>query len=877
MSLDSQVHINSVDVGYFYSTSEANIQKKIDLTKRCIYRFQKELETLERYRNNKLSEEKALQKIRSIYGGREKYSSIHLNDREITLEKYIRQRRQRVTKLKTRLKSEVSISKGRRTLNNELISDKNKISIFESTLTRTLGIKADEMSDIIVIVEVYYYDILKDLILNGFVYKDEKYICYTASAGQIRTKKVVFIKESEYIKHQSTLYCGLSMEKINKRGGINTNKFLAYLALSNSATDLWTDFDIDRSIVVDDFENEVCGEVDYIDHLTFEVTRKKMNIPINHTDGCGMVLPSLSEKNMMIRLPWVKGMLASFPFDEFIQENPTASPIIKDIYGKEHNIIDEKINVIFTKSQFKMWEYYKSWEEYKKYYKQYSCSAGVCNVEEDIIPNAKLNYQMLQTLTDITNEELKELCSPSIRRIVNVAKNKDTMLSMFGAMRISDNKNSFQKSLNIYPELLSDPYTKETLKEIKKSYVTNARAGKIDIKGKYLFIVPDLYAFCEYLFLKDSKPNGILQDQEVYCSIYDNVRRLDCLRSPHLYREHAVRDNLITPQTKRWFRTSALYISSHDLISKILQCDFDGDKSLVIANPLFVSIADRNMEGILPLYYEMSKAGKMPLNSEAIYNGMIAAYSGGQIGEVSNLITKIWNSNKTDIDLELIKVECLYNNYLIDFAKTLYKPDIPLHIRNRIKEYSKTKVPYFFTYAKNKEIHQVEKINNSTINRLEKIIVNHRMSFDAPDIGKFDYRMLMKNPNVVENRELVESYKLFDGISHFKVNQESEQPSYNYIKSSVRHEMIKKYGDIYYITDVLVKELFFRRKSKYKSTFWLCFGDEVFQNIKRNLNNMNYCNRCGKRFLRDGNNQKYCPKCSKNVRKKYWNDRKQLK
>mgnify|MGYP006922413869 CR=1 FL=1 len=32
--------------------------------------------------------------------------------------------------------------------------------------------------------------------------------------------------------------------------------------------------------------------------------------------------------------------------------------------------------------------------------------AGICNMEEDRIKNAKTNYQMLQTLTHITSEEI---------------------------------------------------------------------------------------------------------------------------------------------------------------------------------------------------------------------------------------------------------------------------------------------------------------------------------------------------------------------------------------------------------------------------------------------------------------------------------------
>ena len=43
--------------------------------------------------------------------------------------------------------------------------------------------------------------------------------------------------------------CGLTINKINAKGGNNVNKHLAYMALTNSATDEWPEFDIDKSIV----------------------------------------------------------------------------------------------------------------------------------------------------------------------------------------------------------------------------------------------------------------------------------------------------------------------------------------------------------------------------------------------------------------------------------------------------------------------------------------------------------------------------------------------------------------------------------------------------------------------------------------------------
>jgi hypothetical protein len=70
-----------------------------------------------------------------------------------------------------------------------------------------------------------------------------------------------------------------------------------------------------------------------------------------------------------------------------------------------------------------------------------------------------------------------------------------------------------------------------------------------------------------------------------------------------------------THKIREWFTTNAIYTSTYDLISKILQFDVDGDKSLVVADPDFVRIAERNMNGVVLLYYNMRKAEPTELNN----------------------------------------------------------------------------------------------------------------------------------------------------------------------------------------------------------------------------------------------------------------------
>jgi hypothetical protein len=286
-------------------------------------------------------------------------------------------------------------------------------------------------------------------------------------------------------------------------------------------------------------------------------------------------------------------------------------------------------------------------------------------MEEDRISNATLNYQMLQTLCDLADEELTRLAKATNNKLSMLSEDRATKLKVLGATEDNENRTPAQECLLLYPELLQDAYYRDELKNMKDSIEKWAWAGKLDVYGKYLFAIPDLFAFCQHLFLGKNDPTGLLRDGEVYSELFSKCEKLDCLRSPHLYREHPVRINVANnPLCQKWFSARGIYTSCHDLISKVLQNDNDGDKLLVCGDKTLIGAAERNMEGIVPLFYEMPKAGAMEITNENIYNGMVAAYTGGNIGIVSNTITKVWNNLSPDISL--IKQLCLYNNFVID-------------------------------------------------------------------------------------------------------------------------------------------------------------------------------------------------------------------
>ena len=156
-----------------------------------------------------------------------------LQDRNILIDEWIKLKNIQINKSKQDLLDilankvkENEKTNGRhhkRVLNENTISDNNIISMFDSSLSRVMKLKQDELTDAFMVIQVYYYDMIKDLIYFGYEYKGEKYIYYTSSAGQIRTKKTVFIKESLWNKYEKTLMCGLTIDIINAKGGNNPN------------------------------------------------------------------------------------------------------------------------------------------------------------------------------------------------------------------------------------------------------------------------------------------------------------------------------------------------------------------------------------------------------------------------------------------------------------------------------------------------------------------------------------------------------------------------------------------------------------------------------------------------------------------------------
>lgn len=855
------------------------------------------------------------------------------------------------------------------------------ISIFESDLNRCFGCTDMTHSDDIISVVTYYTEIFESIMMNGFDYLGKHFVFFTAGAGQTRCKKSTFVNEELLNKNFNRLFCGLSREDINKLGGMNTNKYLAYTSLCQTNSEIWRGFNIDRAIVVPDIEYDISDqEVRYIytespedkqllDELQNSVkdytnklkqikedkknrpkgTRrsseeimiekryraeknkliedikilkskyhrsqvKRMPVTIPFTDGFGISLKKM--ENSMIRLPFVKGLIAYCPrraFIDWCSEHNISVKKITDIYGKSYSI--NEIDYIFTESQFKMHKYYQNvldeegniiktgWEVYQENFKKYGCDACRCNVERGVKLNSKTNYQILQTLTtEMTDEDILKLAAYDINNLNGIGRNVQCMLNVLDANeKRNNNMNWLQKSLILYPEMLKDFYVKTLLKNTKDSMIKKFRSGKFNINGAYTFAIPDTLACLQWWFTDMDKTQiekfGFVTEGHVSCNLFDNKEELDCLRSPHLDHAHCIRKNQINDSTKKWVKSAGIYIGMKDTMSKLLMYDNDGDKLLVHNNKTIIKCAKQYQQkhGMIPNYYDMPKASPEMLTNKSLFDGIVMAYHHGNIGTPSNEITKVWTtlhpgSSEEEIQhaIDVVALRCTDVNFTIDYAKTLYKPTIPNDILEKYKVYSGRKVPHFFMYAKGKRKNQVEELGLCNIDRISNVVKSNRIVFKNL-LGKYSYKVLMKNPDTdiktEKAQEIIALYRDVEAtnlrkISHIEWDsldfreKKKVQLQIQFDSNKQCELFLELIGESKeYITDVLVKAL---QDDVNKDTLWRLFGDIIYSNIERNLKGTKICCKCNERFIQKNNKMKMCSACAKKDKneknKKYYSN-----
>ena len=733
----------------------------------------------------------------------------------------------------------------------------------------------------IVYLECSLRRVLEQIIENGLMIEGEKYIFFSANTNQMKKEMVILLKESFFVENEEKIMCGLTRDKINKGNervkGCNRGKYLAYTSLPMSASvevsSINTDteqyeIDIDECIVVADFEGQVHGKVNFLDVETLKAEIKEMPVDIPFMDGAGIYLPNsgVLPRTGQIRGGYFKGCLFPFDFKTFVETKEGANSEIKDIYGDTVDVIKQGIKVIFTGSQFKMWKYYENWEEFKRVFKECGCKIVLNNLAHEPEKNSivYLTYQFLQTIRRdrFTEEAMEKLCEKTVETLNGAKTNLDIALKLLGIIE-DDTKElkPLQAAIKLYPALVNDKAVKQMIQENINILRKKAMGGKVMVDGFYTYICPDLYAFCEWLFCNEKAPKGLVPRGMVYNAYYNDtdITEVDCLRSPHLGdSEHCVRQLVKTDECKKWFKGYNTVISNHDLITKHLMCDCDGDEMLITSSKELIDLVDRDKPA---LYYKMEKAKEEEITDKVLYDCLISSFDNSIIGDISNVITKLYSVDE-EPDYELIRILTAYNNYTIDYPKTQKAMDLKqfTEVYKEWTDNKKHKLPQFFRYAKGKSEKVVASYNSCNVDRvcqyIEKSVTKKR--YTIFDTGEKMSPEILKDPYIEVVRtseEYIRLVKLLEEL-HYKAKETQERTS------KVKNKLTENKGidedglkvDLYYYmcreailqlfngaeykaATYLVDAEYYQPQlvNSNKKLIWNCFGNIIVDNIRNRL------------------------------------------
>lgn len=530
---------------------------------------------------------------------------------------------------------------------------------------------------------------------KGFTVNGAKFVRLFSGSGQIRRNTITFIREDLYKPIFESLLCGLELKDFGDQ--FNGAKFAAYSGLNMSGCHLLPDTLTPNVCVVDDFEqirphktvNYVTEqEVQYIaladeDYIITDIqsdynidgdkaVRKsngksftihkgvKKHIEqkpydeidgspaLNSFDGQGLMSTEWAEKvkehlgldylpsALIVRAPWVKGLLANIPFHEWFYNNGITE--IKDSFGKVRRV--EDIDVIISKSQFKMHKIYfkkceklgvNAWNYYCQQMKANHLLWGIAKLNNAIDDDYKtFNYQYLQAL-QLDNEDIDNLCKPTEEFLTKLNSGDieiiyNNLLVNGGSdtpddeniLEESENQNYkklFQKIIEANPDFLNDKYVRSLILKECETKFNGAKLGKILVGGNFQFCISDPIAQLEWIAQnhcnKDMQVQGVVGESCVYSNYWLNkttdTREIVLMRSPLIDRnEIAKRKLLQNPIHYFRYLASGIVYSIHDLTA--LQqggCDFDGDITFTTNDPIVLK-GSMSYEQANPLYYELS-------------------------------------------------------------------------------------------------------------------------------------------------------------------------------------------------------------------------------------------------------------------------------
>lgn len=543
------------------------------------------------------------------------------------------------------------------------------------------------------------YDLLNS---KGFTVNGVEYKRLLGTNGGIKNSTIIYVSERLYPMIKERIDNG--RDKTQK---LVPAKLEAYQALVCSGSVALPE--PKGIIVVNDcithFKDNVILIDDTNDGKPTLTNIKDYDVEHNDSDGYGLMSPEYSItineylngisdtlSGFTVRYAWTKGMLYTFDFVDFA-ENVSGTYIIKDAWGDERDIRDA--DVILTTSMLKLWDAYKNWEDfYENCHKNhYEFSAAKTTpIELENIHNT--NYQFLQSY-DFDDDELYELCKPTIDSIKDIfgmdyrkaiiflcgmGLNSHNVFSGFG----TENFDCVSRALMIEPQMINDPFIRKRIMTMIGKRINDAKKGVLSIDANYAMISGDPYALCQSMF--GMNITGLLKSGEVYHKYWidKGSKELSCFRAPMTCHNNIRKLRLNnSEECLYWYQyiKTAVILNAWDTTCDAMNgADKDGDTNMDTDNPIIL----RRTKNSPTIICTQRKADKVIPDEDAIIESNKLAFN-DDIGTVTNRVTTMIEiQSRNDLNKEQYnelsdRIMCgqLYQQNTIDRAKGIIAKPMP--------------------------------------------------------------------------------------------------------------------------------------------------------------------------------------------------------
>lgn len=685
-----------------------------------------------------------------------------------------------------------------------------------------LQFKPDYMC-LIIDKEKDYYRACEGFLINGITYKR-----LLGTNGGIKNSTIVFVSERlvDELRRRIENDRDTTMPFV-------TAKLEAYKALTCSASN---PVSLPNGImVVNDAETKFLSDVIYLTDENVDEPimklREGQEVVVDASDGYGIMLPSLAERwsselglnyivsGLNTRFSFEKGMIFTFDFIDFA-DKIASNYIVKDAWGNDVDI--RNIELILTTSMVKLWDSYSSCDDYITKSVKNGYTFGIAKTcPKELESERTLNYQFIQSY-DLTDDDIEELIAPTRDEILDVLNGdwRKTVLFMKGSGLRHDNiaalPDDYAKAIMIDQRMINDPFVQNSIYQMIKNRIDEAKVGVLKIHGNYSIVCGDPYLLCQSIF--GLEKTGLLGAGEIYNEYWSSAGsdQLACYRAPMTCHNNIrLVHPVIREDAKYWYqymRTCTIFNAFDTATAALNGCDFDGDLVMLTDNHVLVS----KLRQLPALMCAQRKAEKRISTENDFIRSNIESF-GNDIGQTTNWITSMFEVragfDPGSIEYETLsyRIMCgqLYQQNAIDRSKGIIAKPMPRewhdrHAVNAIQDQGvqslyrsivADKKPYFMRYIYPSLMKQyntyIKKTDRNalrefqmTVAELKSIHPDELTDRQKEFLRYYDLRMPVGTNNCVMNRICKRFEETFEGYICKHINSKFD---YTIMKSNTEY------------------------------------------------------------------------------------------